>query len=185
MIPNRSTFPDLYAQIKTDKLLEVFDQGPARLRNVLVDLTHEHLKAKPRPGKWSIQEIVMHVADSEIMGAARIRQTYTQPGSSFAVYDQDVWANHLGYQGQDNSAVQNALKLFESLRSTTSVIFHHARVEDWGKIGVHAEHGEITLRNLLELYADHSERHIEQILYIRSLIDKTMEFQLLLEHRLY
>ena len=185
MIPNSSTFPDLYVQIKTDKLLEVFDQGPVRLRNVLADLTHEHLKAKPRPGKWSIQEIIMHVADSEIMGAARVRQAYTQPGSSFAAYDQDVWANHLGYQEQDNPAVQNALNLFESLRRTTSVIFHHARVEDWGKIGVHAEHGEITLRNLLELYADHSERHIEQILSIRSLLDKTIEFQLLLESRLY
>ncbi len=92
MIPNRSTFPDLYAQVNTGKLLEVFDQGPAGLRNVLVDLTHEHLKANPRPGKWSIQEIVMHVADSEIMGAARIRQTYTQPGSSFAVYDQSWYA---------------------------------------------------------------------------------------------
>ena len=184
MIQNRSTFPDLYAQVNTGKLLEVFDQGPARLRNVLVDLTPEHLKAKPRPGKWSIQEIVMHVADSEIMGAARIRQAYTQPASSFAVYDQDVWANHLGYQGQDNPTVQNALKLFESLRRTTSVIFHDARAEDWGKIGVHAEHGKITLRNLLELYADHSERHIEQILYIRSLLDKTLEFQLL-ERRLY
>jgi len=185
MIPNRSTFPDLYIQIKTDKLLEVFDQGPARLRNVLADLTHEHLKVKPRPGKWSIQEIIMHVADSEIMGAARVRQTYAQPGSSFAAYEQDVWANHLGYQGQGNPAVQNALKLFESLRRTTSVIFHDARAGDWGKIGVHAEHGEITLRNLLELYADHSERHIEQVLSIRSLLDKTIEFQLLLEHRLY
>ena len=119
------------------------------------------------------------------MGAARVRQAYTQPGSSFAVYDQDIWANLLGYQKQDNSAVPDALKLFESLRRTTSVIFHHARVEDWGKSGVHAEHGEITLRNLLELYADHSERHIEQILHIRSLLDKTIEFQLLLEHRLY
>ncbi len=92
MIPNRSTFPDLYAQVNTGKLLEVFDQGPARLRNVLAGLTHEHFKANPRPGKWSIQEIVMHVADSEIMGAARIRQTYTQPGSSFAVYDQSWYA---------------------------------------------------------------------------------------------
>ncbi len=76
MIPNGTTFPDLYAQLNTGKLLEVFDQGPARLRNVLVDLTHEHLQANPRPGKWSIQEIVLHVADSEIMGAARIRQAY-------------------------------------------------------------------------------------------------------------
>ncbi len=185
MMPNSSTFPDLYAQVKTGKLLEVFDQGPARLQNVLVGLTPEHLKANPRSGKWSIHEIVMHVTDSEIMGAARVRQTYTQPGSSFAAYDQDVWANNLGYQEQDNGAVQNALKLFEYLRRTTSVIFHHARAEDWGKIGVHAEHGKITLRNLLELYADHSERHVEQILYIRSLLDKPIEFQLILERRLY
>ena len=185
MMSNGSTFPDLYSQVSSNKLLEAFDQGPARLRNILVDLTPDHLKAKPRPGKWSIQEIVMHVADSEIMGAARVRQAYTQPGSSFAVYDQDVWANRLGYQEQGNAAVQNALKLFESLRRPTSAIFHQARAEDWGKLGVHPEHGQVTFRNLLELYADHSERHIEQILYIRSLLGKTIEFQLLLEGRLY
>ena len=178
-------FPKTYANLATYELLSVFDAGPERYPQVLEGLKEQDLKAHPKAGKWSIQEIVMHVADSEIMGAARIRQTFAQPGSTYAIYDQDVWARVCAYQDQDNAALQSALKLFEALRRTSSGIFHQAKQDDWQKAGYHAEFGHLTLRQLLELYADHSERHIQQILDLRSLMAKSLNFPLLLEERLY
>ncbi len=155
MHSSTSGFPDMYANIPTASLLAAFDQGPKRIGTVLENLTSEDLRTRPRPrpGKWSIREIVLHVADSEIMGAGRIRQTFAQPGSRYAVYDQDVWAEILEYNNGDNNSLQNALQLFSSLRVTTSAILQRARQDDWSKTGVHAEHGVVTLRNLLELYA--------------------------------
>ncbi|NIR52052.1 DUF664 domain-containing protein [candidate division KSB1 bacterium] len=182
---HQSTFPNAYTQLTTKELLRAFDLGATHLPQVLKELTEQDLKARPRTGKWSIQEIVLHVADSEIMGAGRIRQAYTQPGSTFATYDQDIWADIFDYRNQDGSAIQNALKLFEYLRRTSSAIFRRARRGDWQKNGIHAEYGSLTLRQLLELYADHSERHIERILDLRSRLGKAIEFPILLQQRLY
>lgn len=185
MTQHQSTFPKIYAPLTTAELLHAFDAGPPRLPQVITGLTEQDLKAHAKPGKWSIQEIVLHLADAEIMGAARIRQAYAQPGCAFAVYDQAVWARMLGYQSRDGAALQTALKLFEYLRRASSAIFHQARNGDWQKTGNHPEFGPLTLRQLLELYADHSERHLAQILDLRALLGKGLDFSLMLEKRLY
>lgn len=178
-------FPKKYSTLSTAQLLETFDAGPQRFWQIVKGLEEKDLKAHPRPGKWSIQEIVMHMADAEIMGAARIRQTFAQPGSHYAIYDQDIWAQQFGYQEQNMTVVQHALKLFEALRRTSSHIFHRSKSADWDKKAFHAEFGHLSLRQLLELYADHSERHIGQILDLRLLIGKELHFPLLLAERLY
>ena len=64
-------------------------------------------------------------------------------------------------------------------------IFTSAQGDDWAASAIHPDHGEITLRNLLELYADHSERHVEQILVCRRLLRSPLEMESLLPRRLY
>jgi uncharacterized damage-inducible protein DinB len=145
----------------------------------------EELKAHARPGKWSIQEIVVHLSDAEVMGAARIRQAFAQPGSAVVAYDQEVWAREMAYQEFDAKSFYTALMMFDALRLATAKLFQRAESDDWGKSVVHPEWGGITLRQLLELYADHSERHIGQILNLRELLNKKLDFKLLLEQRLY
>jgi hypothetical protein len=186
MIRQTSTFPKTYANISTTELLSAYDPGVQRIRAVLEGLSEAELKSRARgEDRWSIFEIVLHVTDSELMGAARVRQTFTQSGRDFAFYDQDVWTNRLNYRNLGLDALDQALQLFELLRKTTSMIFHCATEEDWNRTGIHAELGETSLRQLLELYADHSERHIQQILHIRQLLGKAMEFPMILTERLY
>ena len=186
MIAKKSSFPRIYEQIPTSELLKAYDEGPHRINQVLEGLSEAELKSRARGDeRWSIFEIVLHVADSELMGAARVRQTFTQSGRDFAFYHQDLWAKQLGYQSLGPDSFNQALELFELLRKTTSRIFHLATEDDWKRTGMHAELGETSLRQLLELYADHSERHIEQILHTRELLDKAIEFPLILTERLY
>lgn len=181
----QSTFPDKYKDIETEKLLIVFEKGPARVRHAIEGLSCEELATQARKGKWSIQEIVLHLADAEIMGATRIRQCYAEPGCRFSTYNQNIWADIMSYRHLHEPAVRHAVKLFEALRNSTVSIFRRCTNIDWRKTGYHAEQGYITLRNLLELYADHSERHIGQMLTIREILGKPLNFPLLLAERLY
>ena len=135
--------------------------------------------------KETDRQQVVHVADSEITGAVRVRQCYSQSDTRFPFYNQDIWAKRLEYQNQSMKDLENALTLFQSLRKTTHRIFLQCKADDWEKTGFHPESGEITLRNLLELYADHSERHIEQILQRRDMLKRSMNMPLILEERLY
>lgn len=180
-----ATFPGTYAEYDTAHLLDVYEKGPGRIRRSLADLTDDHLAARPIGGKWSIREIVVHVADSEIMGGGRFRQTLAQSELAFAGYDQAVWANRLDYQDFDRAGLDAVLTLFSALRRTTSILLRKASPEDWRKRGRHPERGPMTLRQLLELYADHSERHLAQILERRALLGASYTMELLLPERLY
>ncbi len=64
-------------------------------------------------------------------------------------------------------------------------LFSVASAADWTKQGTHPEYGPLSLRNLLELYADHSERHLEQILDIRTRLGRRLAMTRELPRRLY
>jgi uncharacterized damage-inducible protein DinB len=178
-------FPDIYRTISTRDLIAVYKSGPTRLGGALTGLSDEELKARPRDDKWSVQEIALHIADAEIMGAARMRQAWAEPGSAFAVYDQNAWASELDYRGRESRDVMAALHLFSILRRAGTQLLEGARPGDWKKWGSHGEWGTLTLRQLLELYADHAERHIEQIAALRLRLGKPIRLPRLLPKRLY
>lgn len=179
-------FPDVLAHRETQDLVRVFAEGPTRVRSALEGLDEPDLRARPRgPGTWSILEIVLHLADAEIMGAARIRQSLAEPGAAFAVYDQDQWAARLGYGTAGPDDLEAGLALFENLRVATVGLFRRMRYAEWENTGVHPEWGALTVRQLLELYADHGERHIGQILAIRGHLGQPLELPERLDRPLY
>lgn len=177
--------PDTYADIDTNELIHTYALGPERLNHVLKDLSILDLDATPRPGKWSIRQITIHLTDAEIVGSTRIRKVFAESGSQLPVYEQDCWADEFQYQLYDSKEFYGSVMLFDSLRLCNTKIFQKAVESDWQKFGLHPEMGQLTLRQLLELYADHSERHVGQILDIRQMIGKGIDYPLLLEQRLY
>ena len=185
VISRKAEFPSVYRGISARDLITVYKAGPTRLGGALAGLSGEELKARPRDGKWSAQEIAIHVADAEIMAAARMRQAWAEPGAAFAVYDQDAWANGLDYRGRESKDVVAALGLFSVLRHSGTRLLESAGPRDWKKWGSHLEWGSLTVRQLLELYADHAERHIEQIARLRVLLGKPVRMPRLLPKRLY
>lgn len=185
MIGQTLAFPDVLANVSTAELVDVYEAGPARIRQSLVGLGSVQLGAHPRTDKWSIAQVAVHLTDSEIMGAGRIRLALAQPGVPIAGYDQDIWSDELRYDRRDHAATATALHLFAALRDATTSLFREASRADWDKTVLHSEWGTLTLRQLLELYADHSERHLEQILHMRQLLGTPTEMPMLLTTRLY
>ncbi len=180
-----ATFPETYAAVDTGLLLDVYRRGPERVRAVLGGLSDEALRAHPIPGKWSVLEIAVHVSDSELLGAARVRLVLGGDQPRLPGYDQDRWSRDFDYQAVTRERLEQVLALFTALRATTLPLFASASAVDWARSGIHPEYGPITLRNLLELYADHSERHITQILARREICGKRLELEPVLPERLY
>jgi hypothetical protein len=77
------------------------------------------------------------------------------------------------------------LRLFRAHRHATSELFAEATPEEWRREGIHPEWGPLSLRQLLELYADHGERHLVQILERRQILGRPLELTPLLPQRLY
>ena len=79
-----------YAQGKEP--LELQKQAPAVLAEMIAKASDEQLTTRPGKDKWSIGEILAHLAEDEIATASRYRQMVEHTGLHMAGFDQDMWA---------------------------------------------------------------------------------------------
>ena len=116
---------------------------------------------KPAPEKWSIHEIIVHIADSEANSYVRCRRFIAEPGSGVYGYDENKWAVALGYQQQ---SIEDALELFRVLRHSTYQLIKTVPEPIWSSATVqHSESGEMSFEKWLEVYEDHIPVHIRQM----------------------
>lgn len=135
---------------------QVIAETPARLARVLDRLTPEEIEVRPAPGKWSVREIVAHLADCEIAWSWRLRYVYGAEQPMIQPFDQDTWARV--YKAYTYEA---ARKTFEALRAW-NVAFVGALTEaDRRKAVTHPERGEETLWTIVEIMAGHDLHHLE------------------------
>ena len=175
----------LYAHYSNDILIEAYKKGYERIMYSIQGLDEENIKARPVENKWSIAEILIHLSESELIGACRIKQVLMEHPDPLPYYFEDKWARELNYQSHSYEYFLKCLELFRLLRETTIVYLLKCTEKEWTKTGFHPQRGEVTLRELLEIYADHSERHIEQILVRRKFLGKELEMTSILKDRLY
>jgi hypothetical protein len=173
------------AELDTTTLIGIYSAGPKRLLLSIEGLSPEELASRIRPGKWSIKETVLHVADAEIMGAARVRQLLAEPGRSFTTCNESDWVAVLEYQTADMARVRSALELFSALRKTTLPLLRMASPDQWKRSAPHPEYGALALHEVVAMYADHGERHIEGILESRRLLGRAIDLPVLLPVRLF
>jgi len=115
---------------------------------------------RPAPDKWSVSEILAHLADCEIVFAWRIRSILGEPGTPLAAFDQDAWASS-GHYAQRNP--HQSLALFRMLRENNLALYGSLTPEQWQQYGVHAERGKESVEHLMRLMAGHDLNHLQQI----------------------
>src|SRR5208283_2312386 len=96
----------------------------------------------------------------------RLRKVAAEPGSKLQAFDQDLWANHLGYSYQDFRLVTDTFRI---LRINTVALLKNVKPEQWKNKGFHEERGEMTFEQIAEAMANHTQRHVEQIKKIKEL----------------
>jgi hypothetical protein len=140
--------------------LEVQRQTPAVLAELLAHASEERLTTRPSPNKWSIGEILAHLAEDEIAMAWRYRQMVEHSGIDLTGFDQDMWARVGDYGSR---MPQESLALFRLLRSANLQFVQQLATEQWDCSGIHVERGRITVRDLVIHMAGHDANHLEQI----------------------
>jgi hypothetical protein len=118
------------------------------------------LRKRPAPEKWSVGEILAHLADTEIVTAWRIRQILGAPGTPIQAFDQDSWAaaGHYGKRDPRKSAEQ-----FRVVREANLALLKSLAPEQWKHHGMHAERGEETIERIVRMMAGHDVNHVKQV----------------------
>lgn len=140
--------------------LKVQGRTAKRLGRLINGVSPSALRARPAPGKWSVAEILAHLADTEIVGSWRIRAILGAPGTALQPFDQDAWVAAGHY---DRRHPRQSLELFRVLREMNVALFRALTPEQWRHHGVHGERGVETVEHMVRLYAGHDLNHTQQI----------------------
>jgi len=140
--------------------LEVQCETANTLAKLIKPLSKKQLSQNPDPGKWSITEILAHLADSEIVLSWRMRLVICQNGAPMQAADQNVWAQTLDYAGQDPKV---SLGIFRVLRENNLRMLEVLHEKLWENYGMHSEHGKQTLAHIVRMYAGHDLNHLAQV----------------------
>ncbi len=141
-------------------LLKEYSAGAEALNSKVGTLSEEALNAIPVPGKWSIRQVVCHIADFEIVGADRIKRVLAEDNPTLLDGDPDLFAQSLHYADRD---LQNELRLISAVRNSVAQILAACNVEVFRRTGVHSVEGPMTLESLLERCVKHLPHHLKFI----------------------
>jgi DinB superfamily len=140
-----------------------------KLQKLTRGLTAKQLRWQPEPGKWSIAEIVAHLADVEIVASWRLRSIIGSDGITIQPFDQDVWASTFQYSKRDP---KRSLEVFRVLRENNLAMLRALPPEAWERHGMHLERGKETIAHLTRMFAGHDTNHVLQIEGILALLTK-------------
>jgi uncharacterized damage-inducible protein DinB len=134
--------------------------APAKLAKLLKGVSPARARKRPAPGKWSIAEIVAHIADTELVGGYRVRAILGQPGTAIIGFDQDTWVTALHYDKRD---LRKSFEQYRGLREANLALLKSLTPEQWKHHGMHSERGEESVETIVLMFAGHDINHIGQI----------------------
>jgi hypothetical protein len=158
----------------TDALLELLgDRDPFEvqegllpgLRASLEGIDPADLRRPEAPGKWSVLDVVCHLADSELIYGYRLRMIVAEDEPALVGYDQDRWAERLHHDVRD---LDLELERLESLRRSNLGFLRSLKDAEWDRVGRHSERGDESVRRVFEMLAAHDLVHLRQIERIKK-----------------
>jgi hypothetical protein len=142
------------------KPLVVQAATPKKLERLIKGVPTARLRKRPAPNKWSVSEILAHLADGEIVGAFRLRMILGAPGTPIAAFDQDAWVTSGHYEKRDP---RKSLELFRTIREANLALLKSLKPEQWKNHGMHSERGPESIEHIVRMYAGHDLNHLRQV----------------------
>jgi hypothetical protein len=131
-----------------------------KLDRLIKGMSTARLRKRPAPEKWSVGEIIAHLADAEIVIGFRIRLILGSPGVPIVAYDQESWAISGHYDRRDP---RKSVEQFRILREANLALLKSLNREQWKHYGMHSERGQESIELIVRMCAGHDINHLQQI----------------------
>lgn len=148
---------------------KVMRSSPAALERLVKGLSRERARKRPAPGKWSINEIVAHLSETEIVYGYRLREIASKNGIVIAGMDQNAWARGGNY---NRRGLRRSLEHYRALRKSNVDFLESLPRKKWKNYGRHAERGRESIERIVYLLAGHDINHRKQIEAIKKNFQK-------------
>jgi hypothetical protein len=148
------------ARVEGKQPLAVQATTPRRLARLIKGVPARRLRKRPAADTWSVNEILAHLADAEIVIGFRMRLILGAPGIPISAYDQDSWVSSGHYETRDP---RKSLEQFSVLRSANLALLESLTPRQWKQYGMHSERGKETIEHMVRMTAGHDLNHLQQI----------------------
>jgi hypothetical protein len=160
-----SETPQQYIQrilgnVEGQNALKVQSTTAKKLERLVKGVPAAKLRKRPAPSKWSVVEILAHLADVEIVLGWRVRSILGAPGTPIQAFDQDAWAAAGNYAKRD---ARKSIEQFRAVREANLALYKSLSPEQWKHYGLHSERGEESIEHITRLMAGHDLNHLHQI----------------------
>ena len=133
---------------------------PKKLAALTKRLNKKQLTKRPAPDRWSIAEILAHLADAELVIGYRLRLILASNGTTIQAFDQDAWAETFNYSRRDP---KTSLGTFRTLRENNLRLLSSVPRRLWENYGQHQERGKETVDHIVKMIAGHDLNHVAQV----------------------
>lgn len=140
--------------------LQIQESAPKRAQKLLAGLSEKELEQKPAPDRWSMKEVIAHLADHEIVYGYRVRCIAALDAPLLAGYDQQRFLDHLG---TERARTKDLLGAWAAVRAANHALIERLPPEAFDRVGTHSERGEESLRTIVIRNAGHDAIHLAQI----------------------
>ena len=152
-------------------LIEQYEADGHLPAQAIAGLTRDEMLAHPIPGTWSVQEVILHLMDSDLVGSDRMKRVMAEPNPTLLAYDENLWVKHLGYNGLDPAL---ACEIFRLNRRMTAAMLRQQPDAAFARTGNHTERGIESLELLVKDYNEHLHHHLRFVRAKREKLGKPM-----------
>ena len=153
----------------TRQRIEAYEKGGSQLVEAYRSLTREQLLAVPIPGTWSLQQIAVHLLESDLIGTDRMKRIASMDRPLLIGYDENAFGRLPGVNDID---ALEACQLFASNRKLTAIMLRQLPDVAFERFGIHNETGKVTLREMLDKYIEHLDSHMVHVLKKKAMVTR-------------
>ena len=152
------------ALVPPGDVLTTLDAQMSETQTLLRGLPASIATYRYAPGKWSVNEIIGHLIDSERIFADRALRFARNDPTPLPGFEQDDYIRNSKFDLYPLAELASEL---DTVRRSTVFLFKHLEEPDWMRRGV-ANNAEVSVRALAYIIAGH-ELHHRDVLHARYL----------------
>ncbi len=153
--------PEIITRSHIENWIEVLEQFPSKLKNLVSSLGDEQLDTPYRPGGWTVRQVVHHVSDSHHHSYIRFKWALTEDKPIIKYYYEQLWAE---LPDAKHGPIQMSLDHLAAVHFKLVFLLKNLNEDNLNKSFIHPENSEeVVLKKNIGIYAWHSNHHYEHI----------------------
>ena len=142
-------------------LLDTYLSGPGILRAAVTGINREQMVSRPVAGRWSVLEVVCHLADTDANIAHRIKRVLSEERPVFDRVKPELMLAALAYHDRD---IEEELGVFDLTRRQIGRILRASPPEAWERTGIVGDRGDRTVNQMINGAVEHLTHHLRFVI---------------------